>query len=178
MTSAVYVSCVVLRAGYEPHLTGPKRGASDAVGRDSSSPGSCQPASPSLRFSGMLAAAHTLTTIPRDLLPRLLFPDAPNLRNECRGRDKSPAKGHKEPGLCRPASSHQRVAGRLRSVPKAGGRCWLFVPVLCCHQTQSREVIWVRLARELHPTSADFSQSTPLGQARMGQPHSLPYRNL
>lgn len=93
MTSAIYVSCVVLRAGYEPHLTGPKRRASDAVGRDSSSPGSCQPASPSLRFSGMLAAAHTLTTIPRDLLPRLLFPDAPNLRNECRGRDKSPATG-------------------------------------------------------------------------------------
>lgn len=77
---------------------------------------------PTLRFSGMLAAAHTLTTIPRDLLPRLLFPDAPNLRNEYRGRDKSPAKGHKEPVSCRPASSHQRAAGRLRAVPKAGAR--------------------------------------------------------
>lgn len=122
MTSAIYLNCVVLRAGYEPHLTGPKRGASDAVGKDSSSPGSCQPARPTLRFSGMLAAAHTLTTIPRDLLPRLLFPDAPNLRNEYRGRDKSPAKGHKEPISCRPASSHQRAAGRLRAVPKAGAR--------------------------------------------------------
>lgn len=61
---------------------------------------------------------------------------------------------------------------------RAQGRVEMLVPVLCCHQTQSREVIWVRLARELHPSSADFSQSTPLGQARMGQPHSLPYRNL
>lgn len=56
---------------------GPRGGASEAAGMASSSPGSRQPARLSLRFSRMLAAAHTLTNVPRDLSQRLLFPDGP-----------------------------------------------------------------------------------------------------
>lgn len=111
MASATYISCLALRVGHKSHLTGTKSRASEAVGMASSSPGSCRPARPSLRFSGMQATAHTLTNIPRDLSQRLLFPDAPSLRNECRRRNKSPAKDHKEPVSLRPASSHQRAAG-------------------------------------------------------------------
>lgn len=40
----------------------------------------------------MLAAAHTLTAISRDLPQRLLFPDAPNLRNEFRGGTEAPLR--------------------------------------------------------------------------------------
>jgi hypothetical protein len=118
--TSTYVSCVALRGA---HLTGPKRGASEAVGLDSSSPGSGQPARPSLRFSGMPAAAHTLTNIPRDLSQRLLFPDAPSLRNECRRRNKSPAKDHKEPVSLGPASSHQRAAGCAQVMGKVSVVC-------------------------------------------------------
>lgn len=157
MASAIYISCLALRVGHKSHLTGPKSRASEALGMASSSPGSCRPARPSLRFSGMQAAAHTLTNIPRDLSQRLLFPDAPSLRNECRRRNKSPAKDHKEPVSLRPASSHQRAAGCAQGTAEY----WLFMPQLSCHQTQRRKVI-LRDWRLL--TNADSSQSIAPGQ--------------
>lgn len=43
----------------------------------------------------MLAAAHTLTAISRDLPQRLLFPDAPNLRNEFGGGTEAPLRATK-----------------------------------------------------------------------------------
>lgn len=152
MASVTYVSCEVLAARHKHHLTGPERGASEAVGTASSSPGSLQPARPSLRFSGMLAAAHTLTSVPRDLSQRLLFPDAPpHLRNECRGRNKSPAKA------CQfPPKSSRMTAGCAQGTGKV-----LVVPVLCCHQSH----LGVTRDQPPHLTNADSSQSIPLGQA-------------
>lgn len=116
----------------------------------------------------MLAAAHTLTAISRDLPQRLLFPDAPNLRNEFGGGTEGLLRATRSQAHFDLPVPTKGQAGQ--AVPKAGARCWMFVPVLWRHR-QSREFIRVRLTRDLRPhfTNVDFFFLSQHPQARPGQ---------
>lgn len=164
VASPTYVSCVALRARSKLHLTGPKRGSLRGCRHgffQPRLPPACQAQSEVFQNAG--CCPHTdqrpQGPVSKTALPR--WPPASEMRGG--GGTKAQLRTTRSQSrLVRPASSHQRAAGWQQAVPKAWARYWLFVPMLCCHQTRWGKVLprdWRLLL-----TNTDSSQSIAPGQ--------------